>query len=161
MRQPAAPAQELAALYTQRWEIESIFDELKTHQRGPRVVLRSRTPEGVHQEAWGYLCVHYAIRALINQAAAGDGLDPDRISFTNAVHATRRSIHAGLSRTVTLARATKRAIAELLHTTLPPRRQRANPRVIRRKMSNWHVKRATHQNWSQPQGATLHVLHPT
>ncbi|MGI8680689.1 MAG: transposase, partial [Mycobacteriales bacterium] len=49
----AAPARELAALYAQRWEIESIFDELKTHQRGPRVILRSRTPAGVYQEAWG------------------------------------------------------------------------------------------------------------
>jgi len=57
----AAPAPELAALYAERWEIESIFDELKTHQRGPRVVLRSRTPEGVYQEAWGDLCVHYAL----------------------------------------------------------------------------------------------------
>jgi hypothetical protein len=64
-----APADELAALYAQRWEIESIFDELGTHQRGPRVVLRSRTPDGVYQEAWGYLCVHYAIRALIHSAA--------------------------------------------------------------------------------------------
>jgi hypothetical protein len=61
-----APADELAVLYAQRWEIESAFDELKTHQRGPRVVLRSRTPAGVYQEAWGYLCVHYAIRALIH-----------------------------------------------------------------------------------------------
>ncbi|MEO8829414.1 IS4 family transposase, partial [Lapillicoccus sp.] len=60
-----APAEDLAELYAQRWEIESIFDELKTHQRGPRVVLRSRTPAGARQEAWGYLCVHYAIRALI------------------------------------------------------------------------------------------------
>jgi len=156
-----APADELGALYGQRWEIESVFDELKTHQRGPRVILRSRTPQGVYQEAWGYLCVHYAIRALINKAADDDGLDPDRISFTNAVHATRRSVRARISRSITLARATQRAIAELLHTTLPPRRQRANARVIRRKMSKWHVKRATHRNWPQPQGATIHVLHPT
>lgn len=49
----AAPAAELAALYAERWEIESVLDELKTHQRGPRVVLRSRTIEGVYQEAWG------------------------------------------------------------------------------------------------------------
>ena len=77
-----APAAELAALYAQRWEIESVFDELKTHQRGPRVVLRSRTPAGVYQEAWGYLCVHYAIRALIHSAARHGGHDPDRLSFT-------------------------------------------------------------------------------
>jgi hypothetical protein len=73
----AAPADELAALYAQRWEIESIFDELTTHQRGPRVVLRSRTPAGVYQEAWGYLCVHYALRALIHAAADDLDLDPD------------------------------------------------------------------------------------
>ena len=83
----AAPASELAALYAGRWEIESIFDELKTHQRGPRVILRSRTPEGVYQEAWGYLCVHYALRALIHDAADQGDLDPDRISFTKTLHA--------------------------------------------------------------------------
>ena len=71
-----APADELAALYAQRWEIESAFDELKAHQSGPRVVLRSRTPDGVYQEAWGYLCVHYAIRALIHSAARHGDLDP-------------------------------------------------------------------------------------
>jgi len=75
-----APADELAALYAQRWEIESIFDELTTHQRGPRAILRSRTPEGVYQEAWGYLCVHYALRALIHDAADHNDLDPDRIT---------------------------------------------------------------------------------
>jgi IS4 transposase len=85
----SAPAGELAALYAKRWEIESIFDELKTHQRGPRVVLRSRTPAGVYQEAWGYLCVHYAIRALIATAADTERHDPDRLSFTAALHATR------------------------------------------------------------------------
>ena len=81
------PAGELAALYAQRWEIESIFDELKTHQRGPRVILRSRTFAGIYQEAWGYLCVHYALRALIHAAADNHDLDPDRISITTALHA--------------------------------------------------------------------------
>ena len=60
----AAPADELAALYAERWEFESALDELKTHQRGPRLVLRSKTPDGVRQETYGYLCTHYAIRAL-------------------------------------------------------------------------------------------------
>ena len=105
--------------------------------------------------------MHYAIRALINKAADDDGLDPDPISFTNTVHATGRNVRARISRSITLARATQRAIAELLHTTLPPRRQRSTARVIGRKMSKWHVKRAAHRNWSQPQGATIHVLHPT
>jgi hypothetical protein len=145
-----APADELAALYAQRWEIESIFDELKTHQRGPRVILRSRTPEGVYQEAWGYLCVHYALRALIHDAADRGDLDPDRISFTKALHATRRSVRAGLSGTANLATALHRAIAEILHPLLPERRLRANARVVRRKMSNYNLKRATHRDWPTP-----------
>ncbi|ETJ39272.1 Transposase, partial [human gut metagenome] len=61
-------AAELAAAYTRRWEIEMVFDELKTHQRGPRMVLRSKSPELVLQEIWGHLCCHYAIRALMGQA---------------------------------------------------------------------------------------------
>jgi hypothetical protein len=76
----AAPAGELAALYPERWEFETVLDELKTHQRGPRVVLRSKTPEGVRQEAWGHLCTHYALRALVAKAAADRDLDPDRVS---------------------------------------------------------------------------------
>ncbi len=145
-----APADELAALYAQRWEIESIFDELKTHQRGSRVVLRSRTPEGVYQEAWGYLCVHYALRVLIHAAAEDSELDPDRISFTKTLHAARRSVRTGLTGTVNLATALRRAITEILHPLLPQRRLRANARVVRRKMSNYNVKRAAHRNWPTP-----------
>jgi len=146
----AAPADELAALYAQRWEIESIFDELKTHQRGPRVILRSRTPEGVYQEAWGYLCVHYALRALIHDAADRGDLDPDRISFTKTLHAARRSVRTGIAGTVNLAAALHRAITEILHPLLPKRRLRANARVVRRKMSNYNLKRATHRAWPTP-----------
>jgi hypothetical protein len=87
----AAPADELAALYAQRWEIESAFDELKTHQAGPKVVLRSRTPDGVRQEAYGYLCVQYAIRALMHAAGDDAGVDPDRISFTRSLPWSARS----------------------------------------------------------------------
>ena len=61
-------ATELAAAYAQRWEIELTFDELKTHQRGRRTVLRSKSPDLVLQEIWGHLCCHYAIRCLMNQA---------------------------------------------------------------------------------------------
>lgn len=72
-----APAEELAAAYVQRWEIESTFDELKTHQRGPRAVLRSKSPELVLQELWGHLCCHYAIRTLMADAARHAGHVPD------------------------------------------------------------------------------------
>jgi hypothetical protein len=146
----AAPAAELAALYAERWEIESIFDELKTHQRGPRMILRSRTPTGVYQEAWGYLCVHYAIRALISGAADTGSHDPDRLSFTAALHATRRSVRRGLDTTMTLARALERATAEIHRGLLPERRLRSGPRVVRRKMSGFGVKRAVHREWPQP-----------
>jgi Insertion element 4 transposase N-terminal/Transposase DDE domain len=95
----AAPATELAALYRERWELEGALDELKTHQRGPRVVLRSKQPDGVYQEAYGYLCTHYAIRRLMHDAALAADLDPDRLSFTRSLRAARRSTrtHPGLS----------------------------------------------------------------
>jgi hypothetical protein len=86
-----APAAELAALYRERWEIEGALDELKSHQRGPRVVLRSKQPDGVYQEAYGYLCTHYAIRRLMHDAALRGNLDPDRLSFIRGLRAARRS----------------------------------------------------------------------
>ncbi|EMQ99980.1 hypothetical protein ADIAG_01089 [Paeniglutamicibacter gangotriensis Lz1y] len=64
-----APAQDLAEAYAQCWEIELCFGELKTHQRGPSLVLRSKTPDGVLQEIYGYLCVHYALRSLSGEVA--------------------------------------------------------------------------------------------
>ena len=85
-------AQELAVAYTQRWEIETAFDELKTHQRGARVVLRSRSPDMVHQEIWGHLCCHYAIRTLMCEAAHHAGRDPDRVSFVAAINIARATI---------------------------------------------------------------------
>ena len=89
-----APAVELAAAYAQRWEIESTFDELKTHQRGARTVLRSKSPELVLQEIWGHLCCHYAIRTLMWEAADHAKIDPDRVSFVAALRIARRSISA-------------------------------------------------------------------
>lgn len=89
-------AVDLAAAYTQRWEIELAFDELKTHQRGPRTVLRSKSPDLVLQEIWGHLCCHYAIRSLMAQAAGHSGHDPDRVSFVAALRITRQTIaHPG------------------------------------------------------------------
>jgi hypothetical protein len=94
-----APAGELAGLYPQRWEFESILDELKTHQRGPRVVLRSKMPDGVVQELYGYLCVHYAIRWLMHTVAIEADTDPDRLSFTRSLRVARRTTasHPGFS----------------------------------------------------------------
>ena len=85
-----APATELAALYHQRWEIENAFDELKVHLRGPRIVLRSKTPELVRQELYGLLLAHFAVRALMHEAALKEALDPDELSFTHSVRVIRR-----------------------------------------------------------------------
>jgi hypothetical protein len=89
-----APAVELAVAYAQRWEIEGTFDELKTHQRGARTVLRSKSPDLVLQEIWGHLCCHYAIRTLMWEAADHAQVDPDRVSFVAALRIARRSISA-------------------------------------------------------------------
>lgn len=87
-----APALELAALYQQRWEIEGAFDELKTHLRGARIVLRSKTPELVRQEFYGLLLAHFAIRALMHDAALSADRDPDELSFLHAVRVVRRKM---------------------------------------------------------------------
>lgn len=90
-----APAAELAALYHERWEMETAFDELKTHLRGGQRVLRSKTPELVRQEAWGFLLAHFALRALMHEAALGAlprARDPDTLSFTHALRTTRRTL---------------------------------------------------------------------
>jgi hypothetical protein len=88
----AAPAAELAALYHERWEIETALDELKTHLRGARIVLRSKTPELVKQEFYGLMLAHFALRGLMHEAALQAGEDPDRLSFLHAVRVVRRKI---------------------------------------------------------------------
>jgi len=87
-----APAAELAALYHERWEIEVALAELKTQLRGAQVVLRSKTPELVRQEVWGLLLAHFAVRGLMHEAALQADEDPDRLSFSHAVHVVRRKI---------------------------------------------------------------------
>jgi hypothetical protein len=89
-----APAEELAALYHERWEIETALDELKTHLRGARIVLRSKTAELVCQEFYGLLMAHFAVRALMHEAALKADLDPDRLSFLHAVRVVRRKLPA-------------------------------------------------------------------
>lgn len=87
-----APAAELAALYHQRWEIETALDELKTHLRGSGIVLRSKTPELVKQEFYGLMMAHYAIRGLMHEAALKADVDPDQLSYLHAVRVIRRKL---------------------------------------------------------------------
>jgi hypothetical protein len=89
-----APAKELAALYHQRWEIETALDELKTHLRGAKIVLRSKTPDLVRQEFYGLMMAHFAIRGLMHEAALKADEDPDRLSFLHAVRVVRRKLPA-------------------------------------------------------------------
>jgi hypothetical protein len=86
------PAAELAVAYHQRWEAELVFDEIKTHQRGPGIILRSRKPELVEQEIWGLLLTHYGVRHLMREAAGQAELDPDRMSFIRALRVVRRQV---------------------------------------------------------------------
>jgi len=94
-----APANELAQLYAQRWQIESAFDELKVHQGGADLVLRSKTPTGVLQEIYAHLCVHYAIRTVMYDVASQNALEPERISYIRTLRVARRTTasHAGFS----------------------------------------------------------------
>ncbi len=85
-----APVRELAALYHERWEIETALDELKTHLRGAQIVLRSKTPELVKQGFFGLLMAHSAIRGLMHEAALKADEDPDRLSFLHAVRVVQR-----------------------------------------------------------------------
>jgi hypothetical protein len=87
-----APAGELAEQYPQRWELEGSFDEIKTHLREGRKVLRSKLPELVRQEFWGLLLAHYAVRSLMVEAAQRRGRDPDEVSFVHAVRVMRRKV---------------------------------------------------------------------
>ncbi len=86
----AASASDLAAAYCQRWEEETGNDQLKTCLRGPGAVLRSRSPDMVRQEIYGYLLTHYAISALICRAATEADIDPDRVKFLRTVRIIRR-----------------------------------------------------------------------
>jgi len=89
-----APATELAALYHERWEIETAFDELKTHLRGAGIVLRSKTPDLVRQEFYGLLMAHFAVRGLMHEAALSADEDADRLSYLHAVRVVRRKMAA-------------------------------------------------------------------
>jgi Transposase DDE domain len=86
----AAPAPLLAEAYQQRWEHETGNAQLKTYLRGPGRILRSKSPDMVRQEIYGYLLTHYAISALICRAATEAGIDPDRVKFKRTVRIVRR-----------------------------------------------------------------------
>jgi hypothetical protein len=86
----AAPAMELAELYHRRWELEAIYDELKTHLRQSRRVLRSKTAELVRQEFYGWVLMHYAVRWLLHRGAARHRIPHEDLSFMGHLQLFRR-----------------------------------------------------------------------
>jgi hypothetical protein len=146
------PALELACAYHERWEIELTIDEIDTHQRLSQRPLRSKKPVMVLQEAYGLLIAHFVIRFLMHQAACLVGIDPDRLSFTHALEVVRQAIDEfQMTAREQLDQLYHRLLCDIAEGRLPERRLRANPRVVKRKMSNYRRKRPEHAHVPQPQ----------
>ncbi len=142
------PAAELIPLYHERWEEELTFDEQKTHLDPRRASkpthLRSHTPAGVAQELYALSLGHFVVRALMTEAAARARVDPDRLSFTGCWQILRCRLPecAGRAADAWL----DGLLVELAREQSEPRRNRVNPRVIKRKMSKWPKKRPEHRH---------------
>ena len=134
----ACPAADLAAGYAWRWAIETGYREFKTYLRGPGRRLRGQTPDLARQELWAYLIIYQAIRVLIARAAAGPGLDPDRISFTATLHAARRTMGTARASMNTALAGTE---AEILTSLVPRRDGRVCPRAVNKPVSPYLSKR--------------------
>lgn len=144
------PAQELILLYHERWEEELVYDEQKTHQDPPRASkpanLRSETPAGVLQELYAFSLAHFVTRALMLRAAEPVGLDVDRLSFTGCLQILQNRLPECAGRSAeTLAEWYDALLWEMQQEVIEPRRNRVNPRVIKRKMSRWNKKRPEHR----------------
>jgi hypothetical protein len=145
------PAKELIILYHERWEQELVFDEQKTHQDPRRATkpaqLRSETPAGVMQEVYALSLCHFVIRSLMFEAAATVGLDPDRLSFTGCFQILKCRLPECDGKTPESVEAWYRGLLwEMQRERTDPRRNRINPRVIKRKMSKWKKKRPEHRH---------------
>jgi hypothetical protein len=144
------PARELILLYHERWEVELSYDEQKTHQDPRRAEkpahLRSETPDGVRQEMYALSLSHFVIRALMLEAARPAKLDVDRLSFTGCLQILQCRLPECDSRTTeSFATWYEDLLSEMRQEQIGPRRNRINPRVIKRKMSKWNKKRPHHR----------------
>lgn len=145
------PAHDLAVAYHERWEVEITIDEVDTHQRRAFRPFRSRTPLGVLQEFYGLLIAHYLIRSIMHEAALKADVAPDRLSFVNSVRIIRSAVFQ--SQIVAPSQASdwrERMLRDIGREILPERANRSNPRVIKRKMSKFDLKREPHRHWPQP-----------
>ena len=146
-----APAKTLAVEYHQRWEIEMSIDEIDTHQRIRRGPLRSGKPVGVIQESYGLLIAHYLVRSFMHEAAMREGLDPDRLSFISSLRIIRRKVDKfQIAAPGERGELYDRMLREIARCKLPPRDNRSNPRVVKKKMSNFKLKREVHMNIDHP-----------
>lgn len=138
-----APALMLVVLYHERWEVELVIDEIKTHERVYRKVLRSKTPEGVLQELYGLFLAHYAVRVMMAHAALEAGVDPDRLSFTEGLFQVTEMLD------LALLLEPEEAIEPLLRrlsylislTVLPVRRLRINRREVKQVYNKYKPKK--------------------
>ena len=146
-----APALTVAQAYHERWEIELAIDEMDTHQRLAAQPLRSKKPVGVMQELYGLLLAHYAVRKVMYDAASQEAMDPDRMSFINALELICDAIpEFQMSAPQEHDRLYQRLLEDIRQHRLPERDQRWNPRVVKRKMSKFPRKRPIHQQIRQP-----------
>lgn len=137
-----APAIDLARAYHERWEIELGIDEIDTHQRLATQPLRSKKPVGVIQELYGLLIAHYAIRKVMLDAATEAGLDPDRMSFINALELVCDAIpEFQMTDPQAHPQLYQRLLQDIRRFQLPERDNRWNPRVVKWKMSKFPLKR--------------------
>jgi hypothetical protein len=153
-----ATADELASCYQQRWESETGYKALKTHQRGPRQVLRSHDPDGVNQELYAYLITYQALRRLMHHAASTADVDPDRLSFTTTLRAVCRFI-AHASTITVLDDAVRRAVADILEDQ-HERRHRVSPRAVKRSQSPYPSKKHATQPRSTAVEYTIDIVLP-
>ncbi len=144
-------ALELVCAYHERWEFEVAIDEMDTHQRLAGRPLRSRKPVGVIQELYGLLLAHYAVRFLMHEAALAKGVDPDRISFVRALRVLQDAIpDFQIAAPELWPGLYRRLLRDIAAELLPARRHRSNPRVVKRKMSKFKLKRPEHRRWPRP-----------
>ena len=147
----ACPALELVCAYHERWEVEITIDEIDTHQRLSARTLRSLKPVGVIQELYALLISHYAVRFLIHEAACQAQIDPDRISFVHTLRVLHNAIpEFQMTAPESHPQLYGRLLRDIATDLLPERRNRINPRVVKKKMSNFRVKRKEHLQWPQP-----------
>lgn len=144
------PALDLACLYHERWEVEITIDEIDTHQRLVNRPLRSLKPVGVIQELYALLLAHFVVRSIMHEAALAHDLDPDRLSFINSVRLICDAfIEFQLVDPIDHPQLWDRLLRDITQFELPERENRSNPRVVKRKMSNFKLKRPEH--WHPPQ----------